>query len=108
MEQNSKDKEYQDWLDGFDKLDFEGRARRFKDKILESDELDDSSRSYFSDAFEYVVSLYKSGKPLDTNLLKIHMTEIKNHKDTTIEGFARTMILLSLCGFDFSGGNKTK
>lgn len=95
-----------EWTAGFEGLSFEESANRIKDKILESPEFDDKSRNYFTDAFNYVMSVYKSGKPLDTELMRIHMVDIKQHTGMSLQDFTRVLMLLSLCGFKFSGGNK--
>lgn len=96
---------FEEWKAGFEGLTFEQTATRMRDKILESPELDSDSRKYFTDLFDYVMKQHLAGRPLDTNLMKIHMTEIKNHGDIKLEQFGRALLLLSLCGFqfDFSG-----
>ena len=77
METNNQEKkeqeEYQKWMDELDKLPFIERAVRMKDKIIESDELGPDDKKFFADCFDYVRDLYNKNKPLDCNLLKIHM-----------------------------------
>ena len=48
-----------------------------------------------------VSSLNRDGKPLDTNLMRIHMTEIKNYKALTLQDFTKVLLMLSLCGYQF-------
>lgn len=102
-----KEETYDEWKAGFEGLDFEHSAIRFRDKILESPELDAKSRKYFKDCFNYVMEQYKANKPLLTSLLKIHLVDIKGYKQLTVEEFSRMLALLSLCGFafDFIGKN---
>ena len=99
---------FEEWKSGFEGLCFEESAKRFRDKILESPDLDDKSRKYFFDAFNYVLSIQQSGKILDTNLMKIHMTDIKGHKGMTLQDFTRCLMLLSLCGFQFDNVSPDK
>jgi hypothetical protein len=102
MEEN---KDLEEWKKGFEGLTFQESARRIRDKILESSELDSDSKRYFSECFNYVEELQTKGKHLDSNLLKIHM-EMNGFKgEPKMEQFVRTLMLLSLCGynFDFQG-----
>ena len=91
----------EEWKAGFENLTFDEQSKRIRDKLLESDELDAKSKQYFSDAFDYVSSLNRDGKPLDTNLMRIHMTEIKNYKALTLQDFTKVLLMLSLCGYQF-------
>lgn len=99
---------FEQWKAGFEGLSFMDTARRFRDKILESPELDKISRDYFTDAFGYVTSLVESGRKLDTNLMRIHMMEIKGHSSMSLQDFSRVLMLLSLCGFCFTSVENDK
>ena len=92
------------WKASFEGLTFEQQAEKIRDKILESDELDAKQREFFKDTFAYVMNLYSQGKPLDSNLLRIHYGITQNIEGypQKIEQFIRTLMLLSLCGFEFS------
>lgn len=112
MIDNKKKSDIDEWKAGFEGLSFEESAIRFRDKIIESPELDKKSIKFFLDAFDYVMGVYKSGKPLDVNQMRIHMVDLKGHNELTLTEFNRTLLLLSLCGFGFnfadSQKNKTK
>ena len=99
---DSSSAEYEEWKKKLESLPFLEQANMLKNKILESDELSPNDRAYFQDCFDYVCSLFKKNKPLDCNLLKIHMG-LKGHdkEPQKIEQFIRTLMLLSLCGFQF-------
>lgn len=101
MEQNNKES-YENWIKGFEGLSFEDSAKRYRDKIIESPELDKKSKKYFTDAFEYILDLQKKNKPLDVKQMKIHMCDIKGYEALTLEEFTRTLLLLGLCGFEFN------
>jgi hypothetical protein len=94
----------EDWKQSLENLSFEERAVKIKDKILESDELDKQQRDFFNDTFQYVMNLYHHNKPLDTNLLRIHygITQGTSEYPQKIQQFIRMLMLLSLCGFQFS------
>ena len=94
----------EDWKDSLENLSFEERANKIKDKILESEELGKEQRDFFNDTFSYVMNLYHHNKPLDTNLLRIHygITQGTSGYPQKIQQFIRTLMLLSLCGFEFS------
>ncbi len=96
-----KQETLEEWKAGFEGLSFEQQTKRIRDKILQSPELDVKSKKYFRDTFDYVYSLYQEGKPLDTDLLRIHMTGIKSYKALTLQDFTKVMLMLSLCGFQF-------
>ena len=55
---------------------------------------------YFQDCFDYVFKLYKTNKPLEINLLKIYLEQVKDYKNIKMDVFITTMILLSFCGFN--------
>ena len=101
MEDNKEKESREEWISGFDGLTFEESAIRVKNKILESTELDQKSKSYFTDAFNYVMNLHQSNKPLDVNLMRIHMTEVKNYTMLTFDDFTKVLLMLGLCGFQF-------
>ena len=102
VEENKKETVEQ-WKESLQGLPFEEQAIRIRDKILESDELDPQQREFFKDTFQYVMELYRNGKPLDTNLLRIHygITQGTKEYPQKIQQFIRMMMLLSLCGFNF-------
>lgn len=95
--------DFEKWTSEFEDLSFEDSAKKIRDKILESPELDKDSRNVFTDAFEYTLDLVSKNKPLDVNLLRIHLIEIKGHKEEVfrIENFTRLIFMLALCGFQF-------
>lgn len=93
-----------EWKASFEGLSFTQQAEKIRDKILESNELSASQREFFKDTFNYVMNLYSKGKPLDTELLRIHygITQKTEGYPQKIEQFIRTLMLLSLCGFEFA------
>ena len=97
--------DFENWKKELQNLTFEEYAVLMKDKILQ-DNTDTLSKTYFQDCFDYVLKLYKSNKPLELNLLKIYLEEIKNYKNIKMEDFIRTIILLGFCGFNFKFDKK--
>ena len=66
---------FEEWSKSLESMDFDHYSLAIKEKIMESD-LDDYSKRAFEACFEYVTKLYKAGKSLDVNLLKIHLEEV--------------------------------
>lgn len=98
---------YEEWLSRLQSADDDTRREILRDKILESDQLDDESKKIFKDSFEYVKSLVKRGKPFETNLFKIHLMEVKGYEKITFAQLSRILMLLTLCGFKFDLKNET-
>lgn len=93
---------FEQWNDYLDTLSFDDRCIEIKNKILSSPELDQISRNYFSDSFDYVYKKYKESKPLDVKLFKIYMEDVKGYKNIKMDEFIRIIILLSYCGFELT------
>lgn len=91
----------EEWQKYLDTLSFENRAIEIKNKILDGLE-DETSKQCFQDCFEYVLNLYKQNKPLEANLFRIHLEDIKGYKNIKLEEFIRIILLLSYCGFNIS------
>lgn len=97
---------FEEWSKSLESMDFDHYSLAIKEKIMESD-LDNYSKLVFNDCFEYISKLYKSRKPLDVKLLKIHLEEVKGYKNIKIDEFINLMILLSYCGFNINFVNNT-
>ena len=102
IDKKKQNDDIDEWKAGFEGLSFEESAIRFRDKIIESPELDKKSVKFFLDAFDYVMGVYKDGRALDVNQMRIHMVDLKGHTELTLNEFNRTLLLLSLCGFGFN------
>ncbi len=92
---------FDNWIQSLNNMSFDEYSHNIKDKILQSN-MDAQSKQQFSDCFDYVYKLYKSNKPLDVNLFKIYLEEIKGYKNIKMSEFINMMILLCYCGFNIS------
>lgn len=92
----------EEWQEYVDNLPFDERCVEIKNKILSSPDMDTTSKSYFSDSFDYVYKKYKDNKPLDVKLFKIHMEDVKGYKNIKFDEFVRIIILLTYCGFEIT------
>lgn len=101
------DSEYEKWIAGFEGLSFMERAIKIKDKLFESPELSDEDKHMFDICFEYVAELYQKGKSLETNLLKIRLQMKGYNAEQHMDQFIRTLMLLSICGFQFDYAGQT-
>lgn len=90
---------FEEWSKSLESMDFDHYSVEIRNKILDSN-MDDQSKQIFSDCFDYMTKLYKSNKPLDVNLLKIYLEQVKGYKNVTMKTFINIMILLNYCGFD--------
>lgn len=95
---------YEEWLELAKKLsgDFEKYAEMMKQTILVKGNLDEASKEQFEVCFDYVMSLYKEGKPLDFHLMKIYLEEVKGYKNIKMTEIINILLLLSYCGFSFN------
>ena len=105
--QSQPDSEYEKWIAGFEGLSFMERAIKIKDKLFESPELSDEDKHIFDICFEYVAELYQKGKSLETNLLKIRLQMKGYNAEQHMDQFIRTLMLLSICGFQFDYAGQT-
>lgn len=101
------DSAYEEWVAGFEGLSFMERAIKIKDKLFESPELSTEDKQMFDICFEYVAELYQKEKPLETNLLKIRLQMKGYNTEQHMEQFIRTLMLLSICGFQFDYAGQT-
>lgn len=94
---------FEEWIKTTQDLsgDFEQYAQLMKQTILRGN-LDEQSKEQFEVCFQYVMSLYKEGKPLDINQLKIYLEQIKGYKNIKMTEVINIMLLLSFCGFSFT------
>lgn len=95
---------YEEWLELAKKLsgDLEKYAEMMKQTILVKGNLDEASKKQFEVCFDYVMSLYKEGKPLDFHLMKIYLEEVKGYKNIKMTEIINILLLLSYCGFSFN------
>ena len=91
----------EEWQNYLDTLSFDDRCIEIKNKILLGLE-DNQSKQFFIDSFDYVYNLYKQNKPLEANLFRIYLEDIKGYKNIKLEEFIRIIVLLSYCGFIIS------
>lgn len=98
----SENLSFEEWSKSLENMDFDHYSLEIKNKILESNDMDDLSKRYFSDCFDYVYKLYKNNKQLDMHLLKIYLEEVKGYKNIKLSEIIPMLILLGYCGFDLS------
>src|SRR5574344_381608 len=108
---DQQEKEFKEWLDSLSKMDFENQANTIKEVIIKKGELEEKSKKYFSDCFDYFMKQTKLKKPIDTSLMKIYLVNVKGWKEEELGGFMEMMrifIMLSMCGFKISTINENK
>ena len=102
IEEQSIREHFEEWIKLAQELsgDFEKYAEMMKQTILKGN-LDNQSKEQFEICFDYVMSLYKEGKPLDFHLLKIYLEDVKGYKNVKMTEILNILLLLSYCGFSF-------
>lgn len=90
---------FKEWSKSLENMDFDHYSMTIRDKILEGN-LDKLSKDCFKVCFDYVSKLNKEGKPLDLNLLKIHLEQVNDFKNLKYNEIITILILLSYCGFN--------
>lgn len=75
---------------------------KIRDKILESPQLSTpEQKQFYIDVYDYVKKLIDRGKPLEINLLRIYLEEVKGY-DLTVHSIIATLILVSACGIQLN------
>lgn len=90
-----------EWINHLETLQFDEYSKEIASKILEGIP-DEYSKQFFIDSYEYVYNCYKQNKPLEANLFKIYLEDIKGYKNIKLEEFLRMTFLLSYCGFNIT------
>lgn len=71
---------------------------KIREKILESGGLDSRhDKEFFVDVYDYVKKLIDQHKPLEINLLRIYLEEIKGY-DLTESSIIGALMLCAACG----------
>ena len=76
------------------------QRKMIRDRILLSNEFSEADRQLFNTVYDYVEKVYSQGKPLEPNLLKIYLHDLKGY-DIDNVSIVRILCLVSLCGFSF-------
>jgi len=98
--ENITDIEFNEWADKLSKMDDEDASRAVLQRVLENSDLYDSDKELLKDAYEYCMKLIHQGKPLEIDLLKIYLGDIKNYKVNDVNLY-NLIILLGCCGICF-------
>ena len=92
---------FEEWQKSLQSMNFEDRAVAIKEKIVEGLAEYPEAQEQFQICFDYVRQVYKEGKPLEMNLLKIYLEQITGYKNIKMTEVINIMLLLSFCGFSF-------
>ena len=92
---------FKEWQQSLESMNFEDRAIAIKEKIIKGLSEFPEAQEQFQVCFDYVMEVYKEGKPLEMNLLKIYLESVKCYKNIKMTEVFNIMLLLSYCGFDF-------
>ena len=95
------DKEFNEWADRLEKMDDLSISREVFNRVMAHSDIDDESKNILDLSYNYCFKLIQQGKPLDINLLKIYLEEIKGIEVSRLN-MVNIILLLGLCGINFS------
>ena len=97
--------EYNAWLNKLEKMDDMSISRVLYNRIVYHSDIDTESIELFKIAYDYSIKLINQGKPLEVNLLKIYLQDVKG-KDINQINMVNLITLLGICGIDFKKSSK--
>ena len=97
----SSDKEFNAWADKLEKMSDMEVSREVFNRIMFKSDIDDKSKELLSLSYEYCVKLINQNKPLEPNLLKIYLQDIKGY-DINQVNLTGLILLLGCCGINFN------
>lgn len=103
-ESTGDNSEYNAWLDRLSKMDDMSVSRELYDRVVNHSDIDKESIELFKIAYDYAIKLINQGKPLEVNLLKIYLQDIKG-KDINQINMINLVALLGICGIEFKKRN---
>lgn len=106
-ESTGDNSEYNAWLNNLSKMDDMSVSRELYNRIVYHSNIDKESIELFKLAYEYAVKLINQGKPLEPNLLRIYLRDIKG-KDVNQINMINLIALLGICGIEFQKQNLDK
>ena len=92
---------YEQWSERLSKLSDDEISIEIKNKILERANIDEKSKRVFNDCYDYFKKNIKAEKPVDIELLKIYLTDIKGYDVKKINIY-QILLLLSFCGININ------
>lgn len=97
---NSTDKEFNRWADSLEKMSDIEVSHAIYDRILTNSDLSSEDKKLLKDSYEYASKLISQNKPLEANLLKIYLSEVKGY-DIYKVNIVNVIVLLAFCGIIF-------
>ena len=99
--ESTGNQEFEEWANRLEHMTDKEVSYEIYQRIMASKELGEESRKLFSMAYEYCMKLINQGKPLEPNLLKIYLKDIKG-QDISQINLINLFTLLAICGINFS------
>lgn len=100
-ETTGSNKEFNQWADKLSHMSDREASREIYNRIMSHSDINKDALDVFSDAYEYCIKLIDQGKPLETNLLKIYLEEVKG-RDINKINVVNLFTLLGICGINFN------
>lgn len=97
---SSIDKEFNQWADELEHMSDLEVSRSIYDRIINYSDLSNDDKRLLADSYEYAMKLINNNKPLEANLLKIYLHDVKGYDIYKIN-IVNVVVLLALCGIIF-------
>jgi len=94
------DREFEAWADSLSKMSDEEASRTILEHVIATSDLASDDKVLLRDAYDYCMKLIHQGKPLEIDLLKIYLGQIKDYKVNDVNLY-NLIILLGCCGIYF-------
>lgn len=92
--------DFNQWFESIqNESDFLKRAEMLKNSYKK--DLSKKDKDAFEDIFEFFANKYKKGLSFDLKSLYVYMTKVKGWPDFDYKAYAKLLILIGLCGFEW-------
>lgn len=98
---NKDRQEFEKWADALSHMDDLSVSRELFNRIMNHSDLNDDDKALLSDAYQYCQKLLKYGKPLEPDLLRIYLQDLKGYEISQIN-MVNLIIMLGCCGIVFT------
>lgn len=92
--------EFNKWADELSKMSDAEVSREIFKRIMLSDDLSKAEKDIFKDAYEYCWKLIDQHKPLQLDLMKIYLEQLKGYELNKVN-FVNLFMMLGMCGINF-------
>lgn len=97
----STSEEFNKWADKLESMSDLEISQEIYNRIIYNSDLSDDDKKILKDSYEYSRKLISQNKPLESNLLKIYLKDVKGY-DLSKINLMQIIVLLTFCGIIFT------